>query len=80
MQVAQEIIIAPNTGRAFDVEQRRRFRSCIHALAIGLILDGAGQLVGYAAGIGRAVDQVARFEFHRLRHIRDDDRRDLSLA
>lgn len=61
-------------------EQRRRFRSCVHALAIGLILDGAGQLVGYAAGIGRAVDQVARFEFHRFRHIRDDDRRDLSLA
>jgi hypothetical protein len=61
-------------------EHRRRFLSCIHALVIGLLMDGAGQLVGYAAGIGRAVDQVARFEFHRFQHIRDEDRRDLSLA
>jgi hypothetical protein len=61
-------------------EQRRRFFSCFHALVIGLIMDGVGQLVGYAAGIGRAVDQVARFEFHRLRHIRHDDLQDLSLT
>jgi len=61
-------------------EQQRRFLSCTHALVIGLILDGVGQLVGYAAGVGRAVDQVARFEFHRLRHIRDEDRQDLSLT
>ena len=60
-------------------EQRQRFVSCIHALVIGLIMDGLGQLAGYAAGVGRAVDQVARFEFHRLRHIRDEDLRDLSL-
>ena len=61
-------------------EQHRQFLSCIHALVIGLIMDGVGQLVGYAAGVGRAVDQVARFEFHRLRHIRDEDREDLSLT
>ncbi|MBD0316791.1 MAG: glycosyltransferase [Nitrospiraceae bacterium] len=61
-------------------EQRRRFLFCAHALIIGLILDGVGQMVGYAAGVGRAVDQVARFEFHRLRHIRNEDRRDLSLT
>ena len=63
-----------------DGEQRRRFLVCAHALAIGLLLDGVGQLVGYAAGVGRAVDQVAEFEFHRLRHIRDEDRQDLSLT
>jgi len=61
-------------------EQRRQFLTCVHALVIGLILDGAGQLVGYAAGVGRAVDQVARYEFHRLRHIRDEDRQTLSLT
>ncbi|BCA55526.1 hypothetical protein W02_26660 [Nitrospira sp. KM1] len=63
-----------------SIEQRRRFLSCIHALVIGLVMDGIGQLVGYAAGVGGAVDQVARFEFHRFRHIRDEDRRDLSLV
>jgi hypothetical protein len=61
-------------------EQRRRFLSCLHALVIGLILDGVGQLVGYAAGVGRAVDQVARFEFYRLRHVRDEDRHDVVVT
>jgi hypothetical protein len=61
-------------------EQRRRFLSCLPALVIGLILDGVGQLVGYAAGVGRAVDQVARFEFYRLRHIRDEDRHDVFVT
>ena len=61
-------------------EQRRHFLGCIHALVIGLIMDGVGQLAGYVAGVGRAVDQVARFEFHRLRHIRNEDRQDLSLT
>ena len=61
-------------------EQRQRFLLCAHALVVGLILDGVGQLVGYAAGVGHAVEQVARFEFHRLRHIRDEDLRDLALT
>ena len=61
-------------------EQRQRFLWCAHALVIGLLIDGAGQLVGYAAGVGHAVNQVARFEFHRLRHIRDEDLQDLALT
>jgi hypothetical protein len=59
-------------------ELRSRFFRCLHALAIGLMLDGAGQLAGYVAGPGRAVDRVARFEFHRFRHIREQDRRELA--
>ena len=63
-----------------SAELRRRFLACLPALGIGLGTDGIGQLVGYAAGIGQAAEQVPRFEFHRMRHIRDDDRRDLSAG
>ncbi|MGE3151600.1 MAG: glycosyltransferase family 2 protein [Nitrospiraceae bacterium] len=59
-------------------EQKRRFMLNLPALVIGLVLDGVGQLVGYAAGIGDAADDVARYEFHRFQHIRAEDR--LALA
>jgi hypothetical protein len=55
-------------------EQKRRFMLNLPALVIGLVLDGAGQLVGYAAGIGGSADDVARYEFHRFQHIRAEDR------
>jgi GT2 family glycosyltransferase len=58
-------------------EQRRRFLACSPALVIGLLLDGAGQFVGYLAGIGRAPEQVARYEFNRVDHILPADRRAL---
>ncbi len=51
--------------------------SCLHALVAGLAMDGLGQLVGYALGTGRAADRVARYEFHRARHVRPDERRAL---
>ncbi len=51
--------------------------SCLHALAAGLAMDGLGQLAGYALGTGRAADRVARYEFHRSRHVRPDERRAL---
>jgi len=60
-------------------EQRARFLGCLHALVIGLLLDGAGQFVGYVAGSGRATDRIARYEFHRFRHIRAQDRQALGL-
>jgi GT2 family glycosyltransferase len=40
------------------------------ALLPGLLLDGLGQLLGYLAGAGRAPEALARFEFHRARHVR----------
>ena len=60
-------------------ELRPYFGRCLHALVIGLLLDGVGQLTGYLAGTGRALDRVARFEFHRFRHIRAQDRREWAL-
>ena len=46
------------------------------ALALALLLDGAGQTLGYAAGAGRSAERLARFEIGRLRHL---DRRDRAL-
>jgi hypothetical protein len=44
-------------------------------LALGLALDGWGQLAGYLLGEGDAVAAVARYEFHRFRHVPESDRR-----
>ena len=48
------------------------------ALALGLVLDAAGQAVGFAAGAGGAADDLAAFEFDRNRHMTPGDRRLLS--
>ncbi|HJU91219.1 MAG TPA: glycosyltransferase [Gemmatimonadaceae bacterium] len=37
-------------------------------LAIGLILDGVGQLAGYAFGAGGTHAKLAKYEWHRMRH------------
>lgn len=47
------------------------------ALMFGLMLDGLGQFVGYVAGTRGAVKHVARFEFHRSRHVTAKDRAQL---
>jgi hypothetical protein len=46
-------------------------------LALGLVFDGLGQMLGYLAGSGDAVARVAQYEFHRVRHIPDTDRQAL---
>ncbi|MEO8485098.1 MAG: hypothetical protein ABI585_02060 [Betaproteobacteria bacterium] len=53
---------------------RRSMLGCLHALAAGLVLDGIGQMVGYALGAGGAGVRVSRYEFWRFRHVRPDER------
>jgi hypothetical protein len=36
-------------------------------LIIGLLLDGLGQMIGYAFGIGTAAEKMLQYEFHRIR-------------
>ncbi|HYM13775.1 MAG TPA: glycosyltransferase [Bryobacterales bacterium] len=43
-------------------------------LLLGLTVDGAGQMTGYALGAGAAREQLLCFEFHRYRHVRKRDR------
>ncbi len=52
----------------------------LHAIVIGLILDGLGQMVGYVARTSEAVKKVARFEFQRCRHVTERDRREVFLT
>lgn len=44
-------------------------------LALGLTLDGLGQLAGYLLGPGRSMETLARYEFNRIDHVRAEDRR-----
>lgn len=44
------------------------------ALALGLVLDGLGQMAGYAAGPGGTVEKLATFEMDRLQHITPEER------
>ena len=44
-------------------------------LAIGLICDGAGEMVGYALGPGRSMAKLSEMEFHRERYLAQSDRR-----
>ncbi len=52
-----------------------RFAACFHALVPGLLLDGAGQFLGYTFGAGNARERVANYEFRRIEHITDGDRK-----
>lgn len=58
-------------------ELRSRFLSCLHVLAIGLLIDGLGQMIGYAIGAGNALEKVAQYETDRFRHVREQDRIDI---
>lgn len=44
------------------------------ALALGLVVDGAGQMVGYLLGAGRSMEELAKYEFNRIEHVREEDR------
>lgn len=61
--------------QALRARQLGRFATCFHALVIGLALDGAGQFAGYLLGAGDARTQVAKYEFRRIGHISESDRK-----
>ncbi len=43
-------------------------------LGLGLAADGAGQLLGYLAGVGISPHYLTRFEFRRVDHVPESDR------
>ncbi len=49
------------------------------ALLLALILDGIGQMLGFALGQGSTAERLARFEYDRLRHLTPRDRELLKL-
>ena len=44
------------------------------AMMVGLVFDGLGQMLGFAAGPGRARDRLATFEMDRMDHLAPGDR------
>lgn len=50
------------------------------ALIIGLVLDAAGQMMGYVAGPGGTRERLAKFEMDRSMHLTPEDKRKLYPA
>jgi hypothetical protein len=68
--LAAPLIPAVRVVRLAASSPARVFLRALPALLPGLALDGLGQLLGYAAGPGRAPSALAAYEFHRVRHVR----------
>jgi Glycosyl transferase family 2 len=47
-------------------------------LLFGLVISGAGEMIGYAFGRGDSLTKLIAFEFHRVRHITERDRQDIA--
>ena len=47
-------------------------------LLLLLVIDGIGEMVGYACGSGNAMEMMTDMEFHRERFMDDKDRRTFS--
>lgn len=53
---------------------RRELPRVLPALALGLALDGVGQMLGYAFGAGHSLEKLADYEFRRVDHVRPEER------
>ena len=72
--VASPLIPWVRFGRSLPVVwrcERARMLSpgLLPVLFLGFVVDGFGELIGYASGGGRAVANASRFEFHRDRNL-----------
>ena len=43
------------------------FIRIIPVIFTGLVVEGLGQMVGYAAGAGDSIEKVVKYEFHRVK-------------
>jgi len=56
-------------------QQRNLFPRILPTLLMGLILDGVGEMIGYAFGKGHTMEKLSEMEFHRYRHLNKQDKR-----
>jgi hypothetical protein len=56
---------------------RAHFARALPALVTGLLLDGAGQMMGYLLGSGTSHQRLARFEYQRVQHVTERDQREV---
>jgi len=59
--------------------QKQLLPRILPSLIIGLAVDGIGEMLGYALGIGDALEKLTDMEFHRERYLNRADR-ELNLA
>jgi hypothetical protein len=76
---ASPLIPLVRLGRSVGTVKRlagadRGVLRCLPLLALGLALDGWGQMLGYGVGSGRSVGALARYEFRRVDFVRPADR------
>ena len=45
------------------------------ALALGILCDGAGQVMGHIAGAGSSEQRLSRYEYRRVDNVTSGDRR-----
>lgn len=51
-----------------------RLLCVLPVLLLGLVLDGLGQMIGYASGIGDSKQKLENFEYHRRQHLSKRDK------
>ncbi len=54
-----------------------RMSRVVPVLLLGLVLDGIGQMLGYAMGAGASKQKLGHYEFHRFKHVTKKDRKAL---
>jgi GT2 family glycosyltransferase len=59
--------------------QKQLLPRILPSLIIGLAVDGIGEMLGYALGVGDALEKLTDMEFHRERYLNRADR-ELNLA
>ena len=60
-------------------DEHRMFPKVLPALFAGFVLDGFGELLGYALGGGSSVEDVSRLEHDRDLHMRPEDRLEFGI-
>lgn len=74
IRIRRIIFEAYKPGRLQSMEISMKIRVLI-AIIFGSILDGLGQLMGFAIGAGRSEEKLSAYEFHRHSHLSEKDRR-----
>ena len=78
--IRQQLLIVFVRFRRIVGELRRPGRArhlmprVLPLLFAGLVVDGTGEMIGYACGVGNAMRRLSDMEFHRERYLTKHDR------
>lgn len=78
IRIRRIIFESYKSGRLKDMELAMKVR-ILFAVIFALVLDGLGQLTGFAVGAGNSKEKLSAYEFHRYRHLTEKDRKATGL-